>query len=147
MAIGAASNGAQMASNVSHIPSAEQRPPGSVMSPGKKLRQSSAGSRHASYACFLVQTVIIPAVLVHCHCVFRTSLANGFGLLHPIARKPTAQASVEIATRTAIRLRFHKVGVIAITPVPVRPTIGLRDWFICDRIHTSVALTDIVIGP
>jgi hypothetical protein len=108
----------------------------------------SAGRRHARpYACFLVQIVIMPAVLVHCHCVLRTSLANGFGLVHPIAKKLTAQASVEIATSTAICLRFHKVGVIAITPVPVRPRIGLRDWFICDRIHTSVALTDIVIGP
>jgi hypothetical protein len=89
----------------------------------------------------------MPAVLVHCHCAFRTSLANGFGPVNPIARKTAAQATVEIATRTAICLRVHEVGVIAITPVPVRPTIGLCDWFICDRIHTSVALTDIVIGP
>jgi hypothetical protein len=75
-----------------------------------------AGVRSSAYAGFLVQTVRKPAVLVHCHWVFSTSLVNGFGVVHPISRNKTAQASVEIATTAVICFRVHEVGVIAITP-------------------------------
>jgi hypothetical protein len=66
---------------------------------------------------FLVQTVRIPAVLVHCHCV-KTELSNGFGWVNLTDRNAAVPANAKIAAMSTISLRVHNVQIIAVTPIP-----------------------------
>jgi hypothetical protein len=63
-----------------------------------------------------VQTVRIPAVLVHRHSV-KTELANGCGRINLTERKALVPASTKIATTSTISLYVHRVQIIALTPV------------------------------
>jgi hypothetical protein len=46
------------------------------------------------------------------------ALANGLGRVNLIERKAATQASVKMATMSAISWRVHNVLVIAFTPAP-----------------------------
>jgi hypothetical protein len=69
---------------------------------------------------FLVQTVRIPAVRVHCHCSVKTALTNGFGRVNLIDRNAAVQANATMAATSAISLVVHVLQVIAFTPIPAR---------------------------
>jgi hypothetical protein len=66
-----------------------------------------------------MQIFAVPAVVVHCHCALEAALANGFGRVNLTDRKAATQASVRMATMSAISWRVHNVQVMAFTPVPL----------------------------
>ena len=66
---------------------------------------------------FLMQTFAVPVVVLHCHCVLTAAVANGRGRVNLTERKAATQASVTMATISAISWRVHNVQVMAFTPV------------------------------
>jgi hypothetical protein len=64
-----------------------------------------------------MQIFTVPVVAVHCHCALKAALANGFGRVNLTERKAATQASVRMATMSAISWRVHNVQVMAFTPV------------------------------
>jgi hypothetical protein len=71
------------------------------------------------YPCFLMQIFAVPAVAVHGHCALKDAVANGLGRVNLTERKAATQASVRMATMSAISWRVHKVQVMAFTLVPL----------------------------
>ena len=76
---------------------------------------------HRSYAFaqpgFLVQTVRIPAVLVHCHWSLNITLATGSDRVNPTEANAAVPATARIAMVSTVALRVQKVRVIAFTPI------------------------------
>jgi hypothetical protein len=66
-----------------------------------------------------MQTFVVPAIMVHCHCALKAALANGLGRVNLTDRKAATQASVRMATMSAISCRVHDVEVMAFTPFPL----------------------------
>jgi hypothetical protein len=68
----------------------------------------------------LVQTVRIPAVLVHCHWSLNIALATGSDRVNPTEANAAVPTTARIAMVSTVALRVQKVHVIAFTPIPVR---------------------------
>jgi len=66
-----------------------------------------------------MQIFAVPAAVVHCHCALEDAVANGLGRVNLTERNAATQASVRMATMSAISWRVHNVQVTAFTPVPL----------------------------
>jgi hypothetical protein len=60
---------------------------------------------------FLVHTVRIPAVLVHCHWLFSITLLTGLGRANSTETNAAAPARASIAMATSVALRIHEVFI------------------------------------
>jgi hypothetical protein len=89
----------------------------------------------------LVQTVRIPAVLVHCHWPFSITLVNGFGRVNSTEANAAApvRANIAMATRAALRVQEVFIGF---TSHCGAPRIRTNDSLLCERYHNFM----IVIG-
>jgi hypothetical protein len=101
---------------------------------------------------FLVQTVRIPAVLVHCHWPFSITLSNGLGRLNSTDANAVAPARASAATARRTALRVHEMFIGFRSHVDV-PRIRARDSLLCERCHNSMivivsvaSVGEIVIG-
>jgi hypothetical protein len=101
---------------------------------------------------FLVQTVRIPAVLVHCHWPFSIALSNGLGRVNSSEANAAAPARASTATvrRVAFRIREMFIGF---TFHGGAPRIRTSDSLLCERCHnfmiviaTVASVGEIVIG-
>jgi hypothetical protein len=80
-----------------------------------------------------VQTVTIPAVLVHCHWPLSIALVNGLGRVNSTDAS-VAPASASIAIATSVALRVHEV-FIGFTSHGGTPSIRTSDPSLCERCH------------
>jgi hypothetical protein len=101
---------------------------------------------------FLVQTVRIPAVLVHCHWPFSITLSNGLGRVNSTEANAVApaRASTAMARRIALRVREMFIGFSSHGGAP---RIRTYDSLLCERGHnfmiliaTVASVGEIVIG-
>jgi hypothetical protein len=88
---------------------------------------------------FLVQTVRIPAVLVHCHGPFSMTLANGIGRVNSTEANAAApaRASMAMARRVALRVRELFIGF---TSHDGAPRIRTGDSLLCEPYHNFMIL-------
>jgi hypothetical protein len=99
-----------------------------------------------------VQTVRIPAVLVHCHWPFSIALANGRGRVNSTVANAAAPARASIAMARRMALRGREV-FIGFTSHGGAPRIRTSDSLLCERCHyfmiviaTVAPVGEIVIG-
>jgi hypothetical protein len=101
---------------------------------------------------FLVQTVRIPAVLVHCHWPFSITLVNGLGRVNSTEANAAApaRAIATMARRAAFRVQEVFIGF---TSHGGAPRIRTSDSLLCERCHnfmiviaTATSVDGIVIG-
>jgi hypothetical protein len=99
---------------------------------------------HRSYALaqpgLLVQTVRIPAVLVHCHWSLNITLATGSDRVNPTEANAAVPATARIAMVSTVALRVQKVHVIAFNSHSGAPRIRASASLLCERCHNSMIL-------
>jgi hypothetical protein len=100
----------------------------------------------------LVQTVRIPAVLVHCHGPFSITLANGLGRVNSTEANAAAPARASIAMARRVAFRVHEM-FIGFTSHRGAPRIRTSASLLCERCHdfaiviaTVASVVEIVIG-
>jgi len=95
-------------------------------------RTAQAGRKRAWLGCgqlaaglargFLVQTVRMPKVVLHCHSAIPIGVVNAVGPADESAAMAAAQPITMIATAKASPLRVEKVPVMIAAPFAVRRT-------------------------
>src|SRR6202012_3205664 len=90
----------------------------------------------------LVQTVMKPAVFVHCQGLSSTALSTGVGWASLTEANAAPDASTTIAATSAIRRRFHKLQFRFRIMIPCShcdaTKIGAAASSSCDRDHNFV---------